>query len=467
MKKLENGTNPLEVMEMFAGVGGLRLGLEAVRDDTTASCFKVVWSNQYEPDCRLQHAAQVYQKCWGDAGFVNRDLFDVLGDASEMARIDTLNPDMLVGGFPCQDYSVARPSNQAVGLQGKKGVLWWALYRVLQARRDAGSPIKYLLLENVDRLINSPTACRGRDFAIILASLQSLGYSVEWRVVNSADFGFPQRRKRVFIVAYHESSAAYWDVQEHVHTTGGKSWLTDAGTLAQALPASLKPGTSLRNFTLPSDILAVQTDYVAEKAQSKFKSAGVCIDGTVYTGDVVAAPLTDFTRYVGQSEAMTLSNIVAATGPVPAKFFIDDKDLSRWQYLKGAKSIERVAASGHKYSFSEGAMAFPDALDRPSRTIITSEGGRSASRTTHVVRHTDGRLRRLTPEELEALTGFPRGFTDGCGLTDAKRAFLMGNALVTGLVQAIGTAIFERHAGSGVTELAERALDTQSFQIKG
>ena len=79
-------------------------------------------------------------------------------------------------------------------------------------------------------------------------------------------------------------------------------------------------------------------------------------------------------------------------------------------------------------------MAFPDRLDAPARTVITSEGGAGASRTTHVVRHADGRLRRLVPEELEVLTGFARGFTDIAGITPAKRGFLMGNALVTGLV---------------------------------
>ncbi len=89
---------------------------------------------------------------------------------------------------------------------------------------------------------------------------------------------------------------------------------------------------------------------------------------------------------------------------------------------------------------------FPDVLNKPSRTIITSEGGTAASRTKHVVHDAQGRLRRLVPEELEALTGFPRGFTDGCGLTDARRAFLMGNALVTGIVKVIGAARHERHS---------------------
>lgn len=441
-------TQPLRVMELFAGVGGFRQGLQVVKDDMTNPCFDVVWSNQYEPGCKSQHAAHVYKTRWGDAGFVNRDLFAVLDDAKAMADIDALAPDMLVGGFPCQDYSVARPSNRSEGLQGKKGVLWWAIYRMLQARLQAGTPLKYLLLENVDRLINSPTSCRGRDFAIILATLQSLGYAVEWRVVNSADYGFAQRRKRVFIIAYHASTGAFQNVQKHLSTANPQSWLTDAGTLGQALPAVLKPSASMTNFPLPADVLAAQTGYTLNKGKTRFKSAGICIGGEVRTGDVQAVSISDCTRYVGQCAPMTLGDVVGATSSVPPAFFIDEATLPRWQYLKGAKAIERLSSAGFKYTFAEGAMAFPDALDKASRTIITSEGGTAASRSKHVVRDAKGRLRRLVPEELEELTGFPRGFTDGCGLSDARRAFLMGNALVTGIIGLIGAALLERHAAA-------------------
>ena len=87
-------------------------------------------------------------------------------------------------------------------------------------------------------------------------------------------------------------------------------------------------------------------------------------------------------------------------------------------------------------------MAFPDALDRPSRTILTGEGGRGASRFKHVIKTADGRYRRLVPDELDRLQGFPRGWTN-TGMTDGHRAFCMGNALVVGIPHAIGRIIAE------------------------
>lgn len=458
MKKLNAVAAPLRVMELFAGVGGFRLGLQAVRDKLLKPYFDVVWSNQFEPGCKNQHAAHVYKTRWGHTGFVNRDIFEVLDDAEAMADIDALAPEMLVAGFPCQDYSVAKPSNRSEGLQGKKGVLWWSIYRMLSARFQADKPIKYLLLENVDRLVNSPTACRGRDFAIILASLGSLGYAVEWRIVNAADYGFSQRRRRVFIVAYHVSTQAYRDAEKQINAYGAKQWLTDAGTLAQALPVGLKPGTVVTTFPLPVDVLAAQANYRPHKDKTRFRPMGVCIGGEVWAGDTEAARIDDHTRYVGQCQPLTLGDVVDATREIPATYFIGDSSLPQWQYLKGAKSIPRVNAVGEEYHFNEGPVGFPDALDRPSRTIITSEGGTGPSRTKHAICDASGRLRRLVPEELEALNGFPRGFTDVCSMTGVQRAFLMGNALVTGVVRMIGAALIDRHIG------AYRPSDASSAQ---
>jgi DNA (cytosine-5)-methyltransferase 1 len=365
-----------------------------------------------------------------------------------MAELSAMKPNVLVGGFPCQDYSVARPSNQSEGLQGKKGVLWWSIFEMLQARHEAGEPFEYLMFENVDRLINSPNTCRGRDFAVILSSLQSLGYSIEWRVVNSADYGFPQRRKRTFILAYHNSTRAYAQLRAAAHAAKTITWLTEGGPFAKALPAQLKAGHAGKTLALSSDILEAQDSYTEDCGKSRFQSAGICVDGQVWTAPLRARVLPDFEKYVGQHKAMTLGDITAVTRDVPAEYFLDDVQLPRWEYLKGAKAPERVHASGYKYSYKEGALAFPDSLERPSRTIITSEGGRAASRTSHVVMNTDGRLRRLTPEELEALNGFPRGFTTVPGIPSGRRAFLMGNALVTGIVGLLGVALSELHTAA-------------------
>jgi DNA (cytosine-5)-methyltransferase 1 len=137
-----------------------------------------------------------------------------------------------------------------------------------------------------------------------------------------------------------------------------------------------------------------------------------------------------------EEKQQTLGDVLVDDDSVPDEFFIPEGQLARWAYLKGPKSEPRVAASGHVYNYSEGGIAFPDPTDVPSRTILTGEGGTSPSRFKHVVRTGDGRLRRLVPEELEALNGFPPGWTEG--MPDGRRAFMMGNALVVGLVAHIG-----------------------------
>lgn len=455
-----NGNNnpkrPLRVAELFAGVGGFRHGLQAVRQDMDSPCFDVRWSNQWEPSTRAQHAAEVYKARWGAEGFVNKDLFAVLNDATEMDVLKAAAPDVLVGGFPCQDYSVARPLNQSQGLEGKKGVLWWAVYQVLQRLLEAGQPAKYLILENVGRILSTPTQCKGRDFAVILASLQSLGYAVEWRIVNAADYGFPQRRMRIFMVAYHASTPTYQNLIGRTDAATAKAWLSTNGTLAQALPAEFDSRSVLDSFLLAADAVVAQAEYTSVQKKSRFKSAGLCIDGQVWTGKASAAAINDCTRYVGQVRPMTLGDVVADTAHVPDSYVIDEAMLPRWQYLKGAKSVPRVHHTGFEYDFTEGAVGFPDSLDEPSRTVITSEGGQCASRTKHVIQDFDGRLRRLLPEELEVLNGFPRGFTAVPRISDVNRAFLMGNALVTGVVRSIGAALYANHAECRERSLIER-----------
>ena len=176
----------LKVVELFAGVGGFRLGLEKIG-------FDVVWSNQWEPSTKKQHASMVYEARFGEKNHSNEDIALVSSD-------EIPDHDLLCGGFPCQDYSVATTLNNSKGLKGKKGVLWWSIFKILEEKKNKRP--KYLFLENVDRLLKSPSDQRGRDFAVMLASLDELDYVVEWRVINAADYGMPQRRRRVFILAY-------------------------------------------------------------------------------------------------------------------------------------------------------------------------------------------------------------------------------------------------------------------------
>ena len=112
----------------------------------------------------------------------------------DIGKVDkTIIPDhtLLVGGFPCQDYSVARSLSNEKGIEGKKGVLWWEIAEVLETKQPP-----FVLLENVDRLLRSPSTQRGRDFGIMLRSFLDNGYAVEWRVINAAEYGFSPKKKK-------------------------------------------------------------------------------------------------------------------------------------------------------------------------------------------------------------------------------------------------------------------------------
>lgn len=401
----------IRVVELFAGVGGFRIGLEGASD-----AYETIWNNQWEPSTKHQDASLVYQARFGKKGHSNQDI-------NLVKTADIPDHDLLVGGFPCQDYSVAASLSRSGGIEGKKGVLWWQIYRILQEKGDAKP--NYIFFENVDRLLNSPASQRGRDFAIILASLADLGYIVEWRVINAADYGMPQRRRRTYIVGYLESSPIANRIQEM------KDWVLYEGVMAQAFPFEQKAGIS--DFEIEGSIKEVSDNFNKEGKASPFGNAGMMTHRQVFSVD--ATPV-----YTGTNQ--TLGDILVNESFVPEDFFISEKDLPKWIYEKGAKKIDRVSKEGFKYTFSEGGMAFPDPLDKPSRTMITGEGGNAPSRFKHVVLTPSGRYRRLIPIELERLNMFPDNHTYHPEVSDGRRAFLMGNALVCGIVELIGKSLY-------------------------
>ena len=387
------------------------MGLEQAKN------YKIVWSNQWEPSTKVQHASLVYEKKFGSSNHSNENI-------SEVTIADIPDADMLVGGFPCQDYSVATTLQNSKGLIGKKGVLWWSIHRILSEKKN---PPKYLFLENVDRLLKSPSTQRGRDFAIMLKSLDELGYAVEWRVINAADYGMPQRRRRIFFIGYHKTTQVYKTLQQ----SEAKDWIHDKGSLAIAFPIATI-SSKIHSFSITDDLVALSETFNVGQKLSPFENSGVFIDGKVYTEKTCPA-------YEGKR--MVLKDIIETDG-VPEEFYISPNDYPKWDYLKGAKKEVRTAKSGFQYKYSEGGMVFPDALDNASRTIITGEGGKSPSRFKHVVQY-NKRLRRLTPVELERLNMFPDNHTQLEGVSAAKRAFFMGNALVVGVVAQIGKSLFK------------------------
>ncbi len=414
----------LRVVELFAGVGGFRLGLEGWEGNSASSNynepldsnFQVVWSNQWEPSTKMQHASIVYEHIFGSEGHSNEDIAKVLTSSIP-------DHDLLVGGFPCQDYSVASILKNSMGLYGKKGVLWWQIERILREKGDKKP--KYLLLENVDRLLNSPVNQKGRDFAMILKSLSDLGYAVEWRVINAADYGMPQKRRRVFFLAYLKSTEIY----RKLNQSPGK-WLIETGIFSKAFPAKYE---TLASFEIKEDLLELSESFNKEGKISKFKKSGVFINGLCYTSNIL--PITE--------KKCTLGSILIP-GRMDDTFYIKPDEIQKWEIAKGSQKTKRVTADGFQYNYSVGAMKFPDSLDEPARTIVTGEGGKTPSRFKHVV-STEFGYRRLTPEELEKINMFPPRHTVMDGITDAKRAFFMGNALVVGVVERIGKELSKRN----------------------
>lgn len=381
----------MTVAELFAGVGGFRLGLER-------SGWKTLFANQWEPGKKNQWAFDCYNKHFPDSININEDIATV--PASEI-------PDhtLLVGGFPCQDYSVAQTLSNSKGIEGKKGVLWWEINRIAEAKKP-----KYILLENVDRLLKSPAKQRGRDFAIILSCLNSLGYTVEWRVINAADYGLQQRRRRTFIFARKNKMKA---TPENV--------IKKYGMFAQGFPCV--PAGQIKTVEIPTDLLKITDSF-----SFLFGNAGVCQNFICTTMDVMP---------VYNGPCRTLGSIIQQG--VDEKYYISDEALPKWEYMKGAKQEKRVTRDGFEYNYSEGPIAYPDYLDRPARTMLTSEG--SVNRSSHIIRDPEtGRMRILTPVECERIDGFPDNWTD-TGMPERFRYFCMGNALVVQLIEIMGRVI--------------------------
>lgn len=395
---------PLRVVELFAGVGGFRLGLEKANRDL----FKVVFGNQWEPAKKAQDAFDCYARNFDSGIHSNEDIAKVNNQV-----FSTLAPDLLVGGFPCQDYSVARSLSGEKGLQGKKGVLFWEIKRVIE-----NSFPKYVLLENVDRLLKSPSKQRGRDFAVMLATFRDLGYSVEWRVINAADYGFAQRRRRVFIFAY-KNGIGFGNSQADLPQ---KDIVFKKGFFAPTFPVYDDPYKGRESSgSLPSDIVEISDHYSFE-----FHTAGIMKDGNFYTSHVEPKAIS----------SVTLGEILINEDMVDEKFYLTEENIEKFAYLRGPKKIERQSKDGYTYTFSEGGMSPTDDLDKPGRTMLTSEG--TVNRSSHIV-EVGGRKRFLTPIECERLNGFPDDWT--AGMNDRMRYFCMGNALVVGLIELMGKRI--------------------------
>ena len=440
------------VCELFAGVGGFRCGLNNIKtaeDYNKKEKWDTVWFSQWEPaEKSTQYAHDCYVYRFGTR-------LDNNGEDTTNYNIEDVDktalPDfnLLVGGFPCQDYSVASSLATSKGLEGKKGILWWSIREILEVKKPP-----FVLLENVDRLLKSPAKQRGRDFGVILACFRDEGYTVEWRVINAAEYGYQQRRRRTFIFAYKNTTNYADSILKSIGYTDTskeecmESIILNEGFFAKAFPGNKVEAAKMKIKELPSEV-----GEVSDTFQCAFENTGIMKDGIIYTMKTVP-------NYSG--EQITLGDVMEI-GEVDEQYFIPEEklyytdpsvthsdeteqrlpkeDRQTWQYLKGAKKLLRTSSTGHEYVFSEGAISMIDQEDKPARTMLTSEGG--FSRTTHIVKDKmTGRIRLLTASETERIQGFPTDHTKYCLIKGEtvemplrKRRFMMGNALVVNLIQ--------------------------------
>lgn len=399
-------------IELFAGVGGFRVGLNHVCliDGKTIEPgnFKFVWANQWEPSTKIQHAFDCYKLRFGEQD-KNSNI-----DISLVNKNDIPNHTLLCGGFPCQDYSVAHSLSKEKGIEGKKGVLWWQIRDILAAKKTP-----FVFLENVDRLPKSPSKQRGRDFGIMLRCLADLNYTVEWRIINAAEYGLPQRRRRIYIFAYKNNT----EFAKKISKKNVNQIFNTDGIFARTFPIyDVECAKSINIVDKYNDLVDVSDNF-----QYAFENTGLMRNGIIYT--VKSTPIVQ--------EPITLEQITENN--VSEDFYLSEAQELKFEYLRGSKKIPRIDANGHEYYYSEGAMSPYDDLSLPGRTMLTSEG--TINRSTHIIKDTiTNRMRFLTPIECERLNQFPDDWTNS-GMPIKRRYFMMGNALVCGIVSRLGREI--------------------------
>lgn len=443
------------VCELFAGVGGFRCGLNGIKtldDMKKDEKWDTVWFSQWEPaEKNTQYAHDCYVYHFGTC-LDNNGRDTTNWNIEEVDKTSLPDFNLLVGGFPCQDYSVASSLASSKGLEGKKGILWWSIRETIEAKQPA-----FVLLENVDRLIKSPAKQRGRDFGIILACFRDEGYTVEWRIINAAEYGYQQRRRRIFIFAYKNNTNYnnkinakinyVKDISPERNKVGVNKLLQESGFFAKTFPVGNIDVEKMKINRLPEGLGELSKSF-----SFGFENTGIMKDGIIYTsrttpqysgkqivlGDIMETGEVDKQYFIPKEKLYYTASDVTHSDETTEK--LPSEDRQTWQYLKGAKKLLRKSTNGHEYVFSEGAIPMIDSYDKPARTMLTSEG--NFSRTTHIVKDKKTeKIRLLTAAETERIQGFPTDHTKFClvkgqivEMPVKKRRFMMGNALVVNLI---------------------------------
>lgn len=435
-----------KVFSMFDGVGGFIVSLNNANKYLNTNFYEVTHSNQYEPSRKSQDAYQVGKYNFPNIKHNNQDITNISNEYFDELKANNVN--MIVGGFPCQDYSVARSKKHELGIEGKKGVLFWEIIRAVEHIDP-----DYLILENVDRLLKAPSKQRGRDFAVMLAAFNQLNYSVEWRVINAAEYGCSQRRRRVFILVYKNTTPIALD--NEINKDNYQDYLLHNSVFSKQFPVKDTVNKKRESYAKLSDSDDNSDTYilnVSDNFEGRFWNSGVMKNGKYYTIDTI--PELEEPKTLGTVITEAKQYYEATYGKDSysdylENFIIKDKNkIEKFEYLRGPKKIKRTSPDGHEWTYAEGGMSAHDDLNLPARTMLTSEG--SVNRSTHFIKYNDT-FRLLTPIEAELLQGFTPEWTkykindknEIEVVSNRMRMFFMGNALVTDIVKRIAIQLAE------------------------
>ena len=402
----------MKVGSLFSGVGGFDLGLER-------SGHEIVWQVEYDKQAR-----SILRKHWPDVKMYN-DVQQVGGKDGEAGRDVLEEVDLICGGFPCQDLSVA---GHRRGLDGSKSGLWYEFYRILKECRP-----KYCLVENVRGLFSSN---KGRDMEVLVRGLEELGYQWQYRILDSQYFGVPQRRRRVFIVGYLgegcqpqvllESESLPW----HPATSReeGQGSAGDAGCSDEDSGRTLYRGEGFSSYR--------EDDLAAPLRASQSKQADT---------DLVVARCTGYAKYKMEDEMKASSPLRArhneATDLVVA---FQPGNLTR---KAGANPSSEVfptlgaATLGDQAPHVATHQKVAPTLNS-SGAGTSRPGGQGAEPGFYI---SSDAPRRLTPRECERLQGFPDDWTrlddTGKEMADGPRYRMMGNAVTVNVAEFIGAQL--------------------------
>ena len=450
----------MKVGSLFSGVGGFDLGLER-------SGHEIVWQVEYDKQAR-----SILRKHWPDVKIYN-DVQQVGGKDGEAGRDVLEEVDLICGGFPCQDLSVA---GHRRGLDGSKSGLWYEFHRILEECRP-----KYCLVENVPGLFSSN---KGRDMEVLVRGLEELGYQWQYRILDSQYFGVPQRRRRVFIVGYLgegcapqvllESESLPW----HPATSRqeGQGSARDAGCSDEDSGRTLYRGEGFSSYK--------EDDLAAPLRASQAKQADT---------DLVVARCTGYAKYKMEDEMKASSPLRARHNEatdlvVPRIFQQNTRDEVRYMNGDGQLAGALPAQPGSKQqnyiafqpgdqkpvvldrsSFNSGfnfdrdpgieeSETTPTLIGRGPHAVATHQkviptlassaagvsrvGGQGAEPGFYI---SGDAPRRLTPRECERLQGFPDDWTrwtdTGKEMADGPRYRMMGNAVTVNVAEFIGAQL--------------------------